>query len=252
MMSKLNLKKMVAPVAGVSAAGAAFVAAALGAPVVLGQSAEQNHAPHDGGPVTPQVVVASGDAQQFGRWEILSAQDANEAPCLDLRLLDAADGLPESTGGCGVTADNQVMTVTGEKGTLYWGRVNDRGDSVAIRSKGKEKKGVKTFKGKDNRTYVVTQTAEALPDAEVALLDASQGNLGAWTRRRWPRGPGAEVPAATAVASPGRAARSAALPAVALVFVVALVTETRARASQEIDATLGRSERRRASRRHQT
>lgn len=111
---------------------------------------DDNEALHTGGPVTKRVAVASGETRgDLGRWKLWRSEDADGNPCLEVQLLDAPQGPPESRspagipvpgggilgGGCG-PGDFNVGSVNGINETLIFGPAPDAAASVEVSASG--------------------------------------------------------------------------------------------------------------------
>lgn len=179
MTNDLNIKKRtLISIAGLVAVSASFGVASLLAPAVFGQNSAQNHAPDTGGPVTERVVVASGTAGEFGKWELVASEDAAGEPCLGVRLLEPAEGMPSLAEGCGPATDDQVGNISGSRGTLFFGRVADNAEVATVSSRGVQERSLKAFGGRDGRTYVLAAADAGLSNAIVTVSDGSGNNLG--------------------------------------------------------------------------
>jgi hypothetical protein len=180
-MTNLRIRSELAPAVGLASALLAFGIAALGAPIVLGQSAEP--VGDSEGPATPRTVVASGDSRYFGRWEIVSSQTANGDPCVGVRLLEGQPGSgPSLAEGCGPTVANQVGTLVappGKQGTLWFGRVDSRTATGRVSADaGRQLLALEAIAGRDGRKYVVAESAARLRTAQVRLSDGNDAGLG--------------------------------------------------------------------------
>lgn len=179
-MRNLRIRRELAPAIALAAALGGFGVAALGAPIVLGQGSEP--AGDGQGPTTPRTVVASGSSRYFGRWEIVSSHAANGDPCVGVRLIEGQPGSgPSLAEGCGPTVANQVGSLVAppsQQGTLFFGRVDGRTTTARVSDGGRQKLSVKALSGSDGRKYVVADSAERLPGAQVRLSDAQNTDLG--------------------------------------------------------------------------
>lgn len=82
---------------------------------------------------------------------------------------------PQLSEGCGgPDIDSQVGNITDPgRATLFFGAVQDSTDRALISQSGKTKKAIEAITGKDNRKYVVGESAEALPESDVVLVDST-------------------------------------------------------------------------------
>ena len=137
-MKKLAEIRRVLPRAGVglalvgAAAASAGIATAIGANDGSGDPA--THGEHRGGSSGPRVELATGRAEEFGRWRLLRSKGA-EGECLSIQMLDQAPaGAPGPIyNGCG-GSDIDVGTLTGKQYTLVFGRLPKRVDRVKLSS----------------------------------------------------------------------------------------------------------------------
>lgn len=131
------------------------------------------------GPVTAREVVASGTLPYYGAWELVTSSAAGGGSCVGLRLVDPPPFQPTLVEGCGGEAvENQVGVLTGERGTLFAGRVLPDGARVKIEPSGSTPVFADTVRGRDGRRYVVTAIAARAANVAVTLFDAKGRRLG--------------------------------------------------------------------------
>jgi hypothetical protein len=179
-MRNIRIRSELAPAVGLAAALVVFGVSAIGAQVVVGHG---NEPTADGqGPATARAVVAAGNSKSFGRWEIVSSQTANGDPCVGIRLLEGQPGSgPSLAEACGPTVANQVgslVAAPGQRGTLFFGWVENRTAAANVRAGGSHKLRAEAIVGADGRKYIVADTAERLAGAEVRLQGAQGADLG--------------------------------------------------------------------------
>jgi hypothetical protein len=160
--------------AGAATLIAGYAASAAISPLVFGQ--QGGPAVDNAGPVGARQVVASGTDAVFGRWELLISQNKTGGICRGVRLLDLAPG-PSIFEGCGGDyVEKNLATVTlpeGQKGTLFFGRVDDGIAQARIAVNGKTLKSVTPARDNTGASYIVTSVPETVPSAAVTATDAS-------------------------------------------------------------------------------
>ena len=171
-----NLKSVLAPAIGLLTALVAFAFAFVLAPTVLGQTGQSKE--DDNGPITPRMVVASGQTEHFGRWEMVASKNMRGESCVGVRLLDPAPGDPSLAEGCGGAVEDQVGTIAGSRRTLFFGRVDARTERVDIADRGVTKMSSNARDGTDGAKYVVTEANEDLSEAEITSIDDGGRRLG--------------------------------------------------------------------------
>jgi hypothetical protein len=123
---------------------------------------------HKGGPTGERVMVASGTTGgEIGRWRIWRSVDVDGRECIEAQLLDdkLSDSVPDSarapdalpvpdggalSGGCGSTADLDVVSVSASTETLLVGRAPEGAENVDVTAQGRGAKRVKTQRGPES------------------------------------------------------------------------------------------------------
>ena len=120
---------------------------------------------HKGGPTGERVLVASGTTGgEIGRWRIWRSVDVEGRECVEVQLLDdkLSESAPDSarvpdalpvpgggalSGGCGSTADLDVISVSAPSEALLVGRVPETAENVDVTAQGRGALRVKAQRG---------------------------------------------------------------------------------------------------------
>ena len=132
---------------------------------------------HKGGPAGERVMVASGTTGgEIGRWRIWRSVDVDGRECIEAQLLDdkLSESVPESarapgalpvpdggalSGGCGSTADLDVVTVSAPSEMLLIGRAPEVAEDVDVTAQGRGAKRVKPQRGPEGVRFKFFGTA---------------------------------------------------------------------------------------------
>lgn len=171
--SQLQFPSRSIPGTGLLIALLALGAGFLGTTAVLGQGlGSDQDADRAAGPATPRTVVASGSTAQYGRWEMTTAKTTTGESCVGIRLLNPPPGSPTLTEGCGSQAvEDQVGTLSGKDGTLYFGRVAADTQRVVIKDASGLRRVASSVRGTDGGRYVVTAVDGNVSAATVTTVD---------------------------------------------------------------------------------